>query len=644
MNPMITEQLDKFKTGDFSGYESFYNETVQTVYTMLHTLVNDRDVATSLVPQVYDKIYRNVADLEQTEGFYQWAAGYANEEALCYLKTENLTGTISADPASGIKDQTYDGKAPTESLSHSPESGPGATESFYDYALEDAELTITEDLVSDNFFVSKLQGIVNTLSPIERVVFQDYYYFGTSVPEIAAKTGCKDTDIRYTLNRTRTEILQAITEASAAASGNPNHADSKRYHLSDAPWMWIAYQNFLGYTLGFDTVSIAGWSLGVLGQAVGTGMTAGSVAGANGAAGIAGSTAGMSVNGAAGIISGAEAGGASAAGAAAAGSVAAAGGASGLGGFAAALIGTIGGKIALGVIGAALVTSIGFGVHHVVANQDREGARQNTTPSVTEVAEATEETTVSTTESEATTEATTQATTETTTEANGDTEDEGIGIGASKIDHEKEAKRAYKEFLSTCISQGYCPWSNGKKIDYINDITFFIYDIDFDGIPELLLQHGSNPDMSHMWQYTYKYNTSSSSVDPYFDGFTGVCNVYSSGYLEYIPHHMNGRYVVYGPEIGKVINGSLTKVYHVDYAFTEAGVDDNGNPLPVENDVDGNGRFFIVTNATTGEVQYMDDNLYLIDPNLGTMVAGENDNYETIGWISLTTENVNTIK
>lgn len=606
MNPMITEQLDKFKTGDFSGYESFYNETVQTVYTMLHTLVNDQNVATSLVPQVYDKIYRNVADLEQTEGFYQWAAGYANEEALCYLKTENLTGTISADPASGIKDQTYDGKAPTESLFHSPESGPGATESFYDYALEDAELTITEDLVSDNFFVSKLQGIVNTLSPIERVVFQDYYYFGTSVPEIAAKTGCKDTDIRYTLNRTRTEVLQVITEASAAASGNPNHADTKRYHLSDAPWMWIAYQNFLGYTLGIDTVSIAGWSLGVLGQAVGTGS-------------------------------------ASAAGAAAAGSTAAAGGASGLGGFAAALIGTIGGKIALGVIGAALVTSIGFGVHHVVANQDREGARQNTPPSVTEVAEATEETTVSTTEAEVTTEATTQATTETTTEANGDAEDEGIGIGASKIDHEKEAKRAYKEFLSTCISQGYCPWSSGEKLDYISYMQFFVYDIDFDGIPELLIER-SGPDTASMWQFTYKYNTSSSSVDPYFGGFSGICTVYSSGYLEYLPHHMNGTLVVTGPDIGKVINGTLTKVYHVDYASTETGADDNGNPLPVENDVDGNGRFFIVTNATTGEVQYTDDNLHNIDSNLGTMVAGENDNYETIGWISLTTENVNTIK
>ena len=91
MNPIITEQLNKFKTGDFSGYEGFYNETVNTVYTMLHTVVNDQNVATSLVPQVYDKIYQNATSLEQTERFYQWAAELANEEALGYLKENGLT-------------------------------------------------------------------------------------------------------------------------------------------------------------------------------------------------------------------------------------------------------------------------------------------------------------------------------------------------------------------------------------------------------------------------------------------------------------------------------------------------------------------------------------------------------------------------
>ena len=605
MNPMITEQLDKFKTGDFSGYESFYNETVQTVYTMLHTLVNDRDVATSLVPQVYDKIYRNIADLEQTEGFYQWAAGYANEEALDYLKTENLTGTISADPASGIKDQTYDGKAPTESLSHSPESGPGATESFYDYALEDAELTITEDLVSDNFFVSKLQEIVNTLSPIERVVFQDYYYFGTSVPEIAAKTGCKDTDIRYTLNRTRTEILQVITEASAAASGNPNHADTKRYHLSDAPWMWIAYQNFLGYTLGIDTVSIAGWSLGVLGQAVGTGS-------------------------------------ASAAGAAAAGSAAAAGGASGLGGFAAALIGTIGGKIALGVIGAALVTSIGFGVHHVVANQDREGARQNTTPSVTEVAEATEETTVSTTESEATTEPTTQATTETTTEANGDTEDEGIGIGASKIDHEKEAKRAYKEFLQTVLSTNNYTWTNDKSFVTTGD-NFAIFDIDGDSVPELLVnRYGTCEADKNM--LVYGYNTQSKSVIPYY-AVTIYSVFYKNGYVKGQGYNSAGNYyATFLPiYIWKYENGQLNKCYDINAWDRNQCIDNtgepteyyytyhNGAPFPEDIDKDGDGFVYVVND------QFMDTADY------NAFIAGFGSAIFDGPYQDMTTENVNAI-
>lgn len=91
MNPIITEQLNKFKNGDFGGYESFYNETVSTVYTMLHTVVHDSNVATSLVPQVYDKIYQNVTSLEQTNGFYQWAAELANEEALGYLKENGWT-------------------------------------------------------------------------------------------------------------------------------------------------------------------------------------------------------------------------------------------------------------------------------------------------------------------------------------------------------------------------------------------------------------------------------------------------------------------------------------------------------------------------------------------------------------------------
>ncbi len=322
MNPIITEQLNKFKNGDFGGYESFYNETVNTVYTMLHTVVHDSNVATSLVPQVYDKIYQNVTSLEQTNGFYQWMAELANEEALGYLK-ENGWTEIHNDSVDNTYEQTVAGK-------------------FYDYAVEDEALTITEDAVLDISFVTRVQEIVTALSPMERIVFQDYYYFGVSVPEIAAKTGCKDSDIRYTLSQTRTAILQTIAPAPVDDSENEN-SNTRRYHLAEVPWMWIAYQNFLGYTLGIDTISIAGWLADIFGQAVGSGIA-------------------ISGIDAEGVATGAVSNGASAVGAGV--PVGEATGAAG--GGAATIFGTIGGKIAIGIVGAAMAAAIGVGVHHAV--------------------------------------------------------------------------------------------------------------------------------------------------------------------------------------------------------------------------------------------------------------------------------------
>ena len=475
MNPVITEQLNKFKAGDFSGYEGFYNETVNTVYTMLHTIVNDQNVATSLVAQVYDKIYQNATSLEQTEGFYQWTAGVANEEALEYLKEHNLAGAISAAPKSG--------KAPTEQ--------------FCDYAVGDEELMVTEAVVEDNVFVTKLQDIVGTLTPIERIIFQDYYYFGIGVPEIAAKTGCKDADIRYALSRTRTSIVQAITASPAYAAdyGNPN---VRRYRLAEAPWMWIAYQNFLGYTLGIDTVSIAGWSLGVLGQAAGSGIAIGT--GAEGM--IAGGASGAGVEGTAGTMAGAGAAGAAA-------------GASGASGIAAGILGTIGGKIALGVIGAALVTGIGFGVHHVMTE------RQATTEVVTTTEAASG--TASETTTEATTEAASETTTEVTTEA---TTEEVIDYSLYEnylLTRQQEIQEQFKDFDE-----------NSPQAEYSNP-QYFQYcqmDFDSDGTDELIIGEYENVEFGATFVQSI-YTIENGKLTKVFD---------STDYDEY---QYGSRYILY---------------------------------------------------------------------------------------------------
>ncbi len=441
MNPIITEQLNKFKTGDFSGYENFYNETVTTVYTMLHTIIDDQNVTTSLVPQVYDKIYQNATNLEQTECFYQWAAGFANEEALGYLK-ENRQTEIRHDSAKNKNSQIITAGSQEE------------TEQFYDYAVEDAALTITEEVVTDTSFVTRLQEIVNTLSPMERIAFQDYYYFGISVPEIATKTGCKDTDIRYTLSQARTSILQIISATPAYAAGyrNPN---VRKYHLAQAPWMWIAYQNFLGYTLGIDTISIAGWAMGVLGQTVGSniaisGMGAEGVI-AGGASG-AGAVSGASIAGA-----GATAGEISAGGTTIGATTAGGAGVAGTSGIATGFFGTIGGKIAIGIVGAAMATAIGVGVHHLVTENQTTTEIVTTTEMASEIPEQVTE------PANVTTETATESTSETA-----ETTAEAISTDYSLYDALIEEEQNSNSFISH-----YCR-----------------FDIDHDGIEEIIFSPG----------------------------------------------------------------------------------------------------------------------------------------------------------
>ena len=625
MNPVITEQLNKFKAGDFSGYEGFYNETVNTVYTMLHTIVNDQNVATSLVPQVYDKIYQNATSLEQTEGFYQWAAGFANEEALEYLKEHNLAGAISAAPESG--------KVPTEDLKRMassdqmtspdqmallgqgiapaqvPSSAPESTEQFCDYAVGDEELMVTEAVVEDNAFVTKLQDIVGTLTPIERVIFQDYYYFGIGVPEIAAKTGCKDADIRYTLSRTRTSIVQAITAspAYAAECGNPN---VRRYRLAEAPWMWIAYQNFLGYTLGIDTVSIAGWSLGVLGQAAGSGIAIGT--GAEGAG----------AQGAAGAMAGAGAGGAAAA------------GASGASGIAAGILGTIGGKIALGVIGAALATSIGFGVHHVVTTREPESVKQTVAPSVTEVAETTE----NTTETEETTVTTTEAMTQETTAAAA--VDESNDMGVSKIDYDKVAKEAYKEFLLSGLSTGTILGTDGNSWDTtelgsnrVEDDLFAIADIDGDGKVELAFKREAAC-MAGYWGLAYTYNTDTKNVEVKYNTGT-FATYYATGYVRFDISHNQGPSSIWPCTYGKFENGQIVLLY--DVSNWDKSLSSDG--FPDEQDLDGDGCIYYITDCVTGETRTVDKPEY--DAFMQGLNLGEK---MQLDYKSYTTENVNAIQ
>lgn len=348
MEPIITEQIEKFRSGDFSGYESFYYATSQTVYTMLHTIIPDENTAAELMPKVYEKIYANVQTLPQTEAFYAWSAKLANEEALEYLKgSDVLTGNSDMQPEMEVVNaQTVES---ADSSSDMP---------FYDYAAEDEALAITEELSENRVFTEKVEAVIKALSPMEKIVFQSYYYFGESVPSIVEKTGCTTRAVKHTLGQTRTALLSAITAYGQAPAYEVKQENSHKFSLKDTPWLYILFQNYIGKVTGIAHVGITGSAAGAIAMVGQAGGVAGTSAVIGQAGGIAGTTAGQAGSAAGTAVTG-QAGGATgtAAKAFAKGS--------------AKFLGTVGGKVAVGVVGVAAVVGIGLGIHHASSEPER---------------------------------------------------------------------------------------------------------------------------------------------------------------------------------------------------------------------------------------------------------------------------------
>lgn len=338
MDSAISRQIEKFKMGDFSGYQEFYDETVRTAYTMLRTIIPDEQMALAQIPAVYDSMYKNVNELECTELFYEWMGKQVNDVSLQCVDTD-ISGDCNVDDGSTNDKSTCD-------------EGSGE-EAFFDYAAEDEALTITEEQAGDGTFAGRLQQIVDGLTPMEKIVFQKYYYFGERTGDIAAKTGLTNAVVKNILKNTRTAIVSAIEDTATEETG-----EQKKYSLKNVPWLWIMFRNNVAGTVGLPYVGLSEFMMGIGGSSGVTsgaaGQTPGSVPG-----GAAGQTPGSAPGGAAGQVSSGMA-----------------KSAHGLG----SMMGTLGGKITVGVISAAMLVAIGVGVHHVLTDKndsDKNSAGKN---------------------------------------------------------------------------------------------------------------------------------------------------------------------------------------------------------------------------------------------------------------------------
>lgn len=423
MDLTISRQIEKFKMGDFSGYQEFYDETVRTAYTMLRTIIPDEQMALAQIPAVYDSMYKNVNELERTELFYEWMGKQVNDVSLQCVDTD-ISGDGNVDDGS-----TNDKSACDE--------GSGE-EAFFDYAAEDEALTITEEQAGDGTFAGRLQQIVDGLTPMEKIVFQKYYYFGERTGDIAAKTGLTNAVVKNILKNTRTAIVSAIEDTATEETG-----EQKKYSLKNVPWLWIMFRNNVAGTVGLPYVGLSEFMMGIGGS---SGVTSGAAGQTPGSAsgGAAGQTPGSVPGGVAGQIPGSV---------------------HGLG----RMMGTLGGKITVGVISAAVLVTIGVGVHHVLTDKndsDKNSAGENGEGYVGTVLP--EADTVDTSDRWA------QDQPEDTEEDGAKTRFEGM------LDQARDTVERYQQTGET--DDYYMVYKDPKK-----DCLYAVYDVDGDGEDELLL-------------------------------------------------------------------------------------------------------------------------------------------------------------
>ena len=305
-----------------------------------------------------------------------------------------------------------------------------------------------------------------------------------------------------------------------------------------------------------------------------------------------------------------------------------AGGSAG-GGLLAGFLGTVGGKIAIGVAGAAIATLIGFGVHHAITTREPESAKPTDAPTVTVVVETTENTTEA--------EETTVMTTEETTVA---AMDESNDIGASKMDYDKVAKEAYKEFLLSGLSTGTLLGMDGYSWDttepgfnWVEDDLFAIADIDGDGKAELTFKRLAAC-VAGYWGLAYTYNTDTKNVEVKYN--TGpYAAYYATGYVRFDISHNQGPSSIWPCTYGKFEKGQIVLLYDVSNWDKSL----SSYEFPDEQDLDGDGCIYYITDRATGETRTVDKPEY--DAFMQGLNIGEEMQLDYKGY---TAENVNAIQ
>ena len=350
-------EVQKLMDGNFESYQNIYELSKNYIYKVIYDIVQDHHTTEDMMQETYLQVYNKINSLREAQAFYVWAGRIASNLTLRYLQKYRREILVEATDDDG-------------------------EEFIFDTMVNDNEAFIPESVLENEEQQRIIAGILESLSPEQKLTVQYFYYEEMSVNDIAALMECSAGTVKSRLNYARKSLKTAVSQFET-------DNNVKLYSLSGLPIFFLVFKDLSeAMALGAGVAGAAAVAGGVIGGGAATtgGTLGGSAAVAGGTAigeTVAAASGGtVATTGAAGVVSGGAVAATGAAGVASGGTVAAAGaagsasvaagggtiaaagtaGTAGGAGATAGFLGTVAGKVAVAaavaVVGGAAVVAV----------------------------------------------------------------------------------------------------------------------------------------------------------------------------------------------------------------------------------------------------------------------------------------------
>ena len=249
-------EVQKLMDGNYDSYEQVYELSKKYIYKIINDIVQNHHTTEDMMQETYIQIYNKIGTLRDARSFYVWAGRIASNLTLRHLQKYRKEFIQSA---SGEDDEDF----------------------MFDKLENDHEAFIPETVLENEEQQRIIAGIIDELSPEQKLTVQYYYFEEMSVNDIAETMECSTGTVKSRLNYARKSLKDAVNKFE-------KNNDVKLYSISGLPIFYLVFR-----------AASEGWSTTAGAAAVAGGAIASNAADASSVAGTASVASGTATAGAA---------------------------------------------------------------------------------------------------------------------------------------------------------------------------------------------------------------------------------------------------------------------------------------------------------------------------------------------------------